>query len=299
MRIPFVATTLITLFPLVIVAFQSPWSILDLRSTHCFYQKFKFNQKSQVHSSYLPHNHNLPKTTRRTDSYHVQQERTRCSIAPIHMSLDASGFGSSMTTLMSSLFRTSGGVPFIEAFGVNAVLFAALSQKLFTMLTPTGFAHSLVLGTSLWATLGWKGWLYCVVYLFLGQAVTKVRFTEKQEAGLAEGRGGRRGPENVWYVVKISKRIRISVQKSNSTCCGANLFILTISLLVFCLVVGVRRLRQCFVQCFLAKSETLFLELVAKRFCWGTWPPWLPSWQIRLLLKLVKRTAKPLFLLQH
>jgi len=36
------------------------------------------------------------------------------------------------------------------------------------------------------------------VYLFLGQAVTKVGFEEKTKLGIAEGRGGRRGPENVW-----------------------------------------------------------------------------------------------------
>lgn len=38
----------------------------------------------------------------------------------------------------------------------------------------------------------------CVLYLFLGQIVTKVGFTEKEELGIAEKRGGRRGPENVW-----------------------------------------------------------------------------------------------------
>jgi uncharacterized protein (TIGR00297 family) len=36
------------------------------------------------------------------------------------------------------------------------------------------------------------------LYLFLGQIVTKVRFADKEKRGLAESRGGRRGPENVW-----------------------------------------------------------------------------------------------------
>ena len=115
----------------------------------------------------------------------------------------ASLVGEPITSLASSLFRTSGSVPLVQAFGVNAVLFAVLSRKLSTMLTPTGFVHALALGSSLWATLGVSGWLYCVAYLFLGQAVTKVRFAEKQKAGLAEGRGGRRGPENVWYVEQL------------------------------------------------------------------------------------------------
>ena len=66
------------------------------------------------------------------------------------------------------------------------------------MLTPSGFLHAFALGCGLWTTLGWRGWTVCVMYLFLGQAVTKVKFREKSEAGIAEKRGGRRGPENVW-----------------------------------------------------------------------------------------------------
>jgi len=67
-----------------------------------------------------------------------------------------------------------------------------------TMLTAEGFAHSLALGTMLWTALGWKGWTVCVMYLFLGQFVTKFGFDKKEALGIAEGRGGRRGPENVW-----------------------------------------------------------------------------------------------------
>jgi uncharacterized protein (TIGR00297 family) len=65
-------------------------------------------------------------------------------------------------------------------------------------MTPEGFAHSMALGTMLWMTLGWRGWTLCVLYLIFGNLVTKVRFAEKEQRGLAEGRGGRRGPENVW-----------------------------------------------------------------------------------------------------
>jgi len=86
----------------------------------------------------------------------------------------------------------------VQAFGLNAVLFAVLRTKLLKLLTPEGFFHSLALGTMLWNTLGWRGWTLCVLYLFLGSAVTKVKFDEKEKLGIAEGRGGRRGPENVW-----------------------------------------------------------------------------------------------------
>mmetsp|Transcript_10988 Transcript_10988/g.32539 ORF Transcript_10988/g.32539 Transcript_10988/m.32539 type:complete len:354 (-) Transcript_10988:246-1307(-) len=104
----------------------------------------------------------------------------------------------SVSPIVSSLFAYEGSVPLYQAFGLNAVLFGLLSSKLKKMLTPEGFAHSVALGTLLWTTLGWRGWSLCVLYLFLGQAVTKVKFEEKQKAGIAEGRGGRRGPENVW-----------------------------------------------------------------------------------------------------
>jgi Integral membrane protein DUF92 len=100
--------------------------------------------------------------------------------------------------LGSSLLRYDGHVPLPQALGINVVLFTALSKKLLESLTPAGFVHAMALGTGLWATLGWRGWTLCVLYLVLGNVVTKVKFAEKAKRGLAEGRGGRRGPENVW-----------------------------------------------------------------------------------------------------
>jgi len=89
-------------------------------------------------------------------------------------------------------------VPFVSSLLLNTILFFSLKPKLMTMLTAEGFAHSLALGTMLWTALGWKGWTVCVMYLFLGQFVTKFGFDKKEALGIAEGRGGRRGPENVW-----------------------------------------------------------------------------------------------------
>lgn len=57
--------------------------------------------------------------------------------------------------LAASVFRYSGTVPFFEALGINALLFLVLQKKLFTMLTPAGYIHSMALGTMLWSTLGW------------------------------------------------------------------------------------------------------------------------------------------------
>jgi len=106
--------------------------------------------------------------------------------------------GAIITKILSSLFKSNGSVPLLQAMGLNGILFSALYFKLKSMLTPSGIAHAFVLGTFLWNALGWKGWTTCVLYLFLGQAVTKVRFEQKEKAGISEGRGGRRGPENVW-----------------------------------------------------------------------------------------------------
>ncbi|MEI8249897.1 MAG: TIGR00297 family protein [Synechococcus sp. ELA057] len=66
------------------------------------------------------------------------------------------------------------------------------------LLTPAGWRHAALLGTLLWGSLGWRGWLAVVLYLLLGSLVTRIGLKHKQAHGLAEGRGGRRGPENVW-----------------------------------------------------------------------------------------------------
>ncbi len=82
------------------------------------------------------------------------------------------------------------------ALAINAVLIA-LAQRV-PVLTTAGWIHAGILGTVLWGCLGPAGWLTVVAYLGLGSVVTKLGFRRKQASGLAEGRGGRRGPENVW-----------------------------------------------------------------------------------------------------
>lgn len=79
---------------------------------------------------------------------------------------------------------------------INAALIAAASRL--PLLTRSGWVHAGALGTMLWGTLGLRGWLAVVAYLLLGSLVTRVGFAAKASRGLAEARGGRRGPENVW-----------------------------------------------------------------------------------------------------
>ena len=79
---------------------------------------------------------------------------------------------------------------------LNGVLIA-MAQRL-PLLTRQGWVHAGILGTILWGCLGWRGWVSVVIYLVLGSLVTRLGFSQKQKQGLAEARGGRRGPANVW-----------------------------------------------------------------------------------------------------
>ena len=67
-------------------------------------------------------------------------------------------------------------------------------MRLFTV----GWVHAGALGTILWGCLGWRGWVAVVAYLVLGSLVTRLGLRQKEALGLAEARGGCRGPENVW-----------------------------------------------------------------------------------------------------
>eukprot|EP00957_Ditylum_brightwellii_P009137 690772-Ditylum_brightwellii.AAC.1 len=112
----------------------------------------------------------------KTNTIISNKKRIRSTLNPTILNLSGGGGMELIATASQSLFSYAGNVPLWQAFALNAALFSALSPKLFKMLTPEGFAHSVA----------------------LGQAVTKVRFEEKEKMGIAEGRGGRRGPENVW-----------------------------------------------------------------------------------------------------
>lgn len=83
---------------------------------------------------------------------------------------------------------------------VNSVLAAIMfvTKKYKSALTETGLLNAWILGILLWGPLGAAGWATCFMYLVFGSLVTKVKMAEKEAKGIAEGRGGQRGPENVW-----------------------------------------------------------------------------------------------------
>ncbi|WP_269622864.1 TIGR00297 family protein [Prochlorococcus marinus] len=82
------------------------------------------------------------------------------------------------------------------AFIINFILISIVHTQ--PLLTKRGWVHAGALGTILLACLGWNGWIAVFIYLIFGSAVTKFGFAYKQSKGIAESRGGRRGPENVW-----------------------------------------------------------------------------------------------------
>eukprot|EP01038_Epipyxis_sp_PR26KG_P009862 gene9862-13269_t len=78
---------------------------------------------------------------------------------------------------------------------IPAIILKLSKQK---SLTNEGLIHSTLLGIGLWTFLGFQGWLVGVIYFILGSLATKIRMKEKEKLGIAEKRGGARGPENVW-----------------------------------------------------------------------------------------------------
>ena len=67
-----------------------------------------------------------------------------------------------------------------------------------TALTRAGVVHAALLAFIVWGSLGWQGFAIVAAYFVLGTAVTRVGMAEKEAKGIAEKRGGARGPENVW-----------------------------------------------------------------------------------------------------
>jgi len=85
---------------------------------------------------------------------------------------------------------------FFIGFCINFILIYIFCK--IPLMTKSGWISAGILGTILWGCLSWQGWMSVVIYLLFGSLVTKIGFKFKKEQGIAEKRGGRRGPENVW-----------------------------------------------------------------------------------------------------
>lgn len=88
--------------------------------------------------------------------------------------------------------------PWLIAIGLNSILLIIATIIPKKLLTTAGLIHAWGLGVTIWGTLGWRGYAVVMFYFLVGSAVTRIGMARKEAAGIAEKRGGARGPENVW-----------------------------------------------------------------------------------------------------
>ncbi|KAG8055562.1 hypothetical protein GUJ93_ZPchr0001g32733 [Zizania palustris] len=79
----------------------------------------------------------------------------------------------------------------------NLAIFVAASPVLLSGLSASGFAAAFLLGTLTWRAFGPKGLILVASYFVMGTAATKLKIKQKEALGVAEKRGGRRGPRSV------------------------------------------------------------------------------------------------------
>jgi uncharacterized protein (TIGR00297 family) len=91
-----------------------------------------------------------------------------------------------------------GLTPWAIALGLNSLLAVAAWFSRQKALTKEGILHAWILGVLVWGSLGWRGYGVVAAYFVAGTLVTKVGMVQKEAKGIAEKRGGARGPENVW-----------------------------------------------------------------------------------------------------
>ncbi len=75
------------------------------------------------------------------------------------------------------------------------VIALILPKKLLTVM---GYLNAWVLGVIVWGCLQWQGYVVVMFYFLVGSGITRVGMAQKEAAGIAEKREGKRGPENVW-----------------------------------------------------------------------------------------------------
>jgi uncharacterized protein (TIGR00297 family) len=88
--------------------------------------------------------------------------------------------------------------PWLVAIALNSILMLVSIVIPKKLLTPAGTINAWGLGVVVWGTLGWRGYGVVLFYFLVGSAVTRIGIAQKEAEGIAEKRGGARGPENVW-----------------------------------------------------------------------------------------------------
>ncbi|KAF3888582.1 MULTISPECIES: TIGR00297 family protein [Nostocales] len=88
--------------------------------------------------------------------------------------------------------------PWLVGIGLNTFLLGLAWIAPKKLLTPAGYFHAWLLGTLIWGTLSWQGYVVVMFYFLVGSFATRVGMAQKEAEGIAEKRSGARGPENVW-----------------------------------------------------------------------------------------------------
>jgi uncharacterized protein (TIGR00297 family) len=87
---------------------------------------------------------------------------------------------------------------FWRAAAIGLAVNVALAAAAFAT-RGVGVAGAIVgtlLGTTIWAFAGWRGFSLLFAFFVLGTAATKAGYARKAAAGIAQEKGGRRGPGN-------------------------------------------------------------------------------------------------------
>lgn len=107
-------------------------------------------------------------------------------------------------TVWQTLLNNGTFLRFSHAAVCNIPLFILLRTWDPPMLTRQGLLHAFALGLLLWTTSGPATYVVGFSFLLLGSVATVVGRARKQALGIAEARGGRRGPENLWGAAGVA-----------------------------------------------------------------------------------------------
>eukprot|EP00798_Chlamydomonas_sp_ICE-L_P023868 gene23868-9433_t len=107
----------------------------------------------------------------------------------------------------------------------NTAVFTLGYKLLRKGLTPAGIAHAWFLGTTICSAFGLGGYFLVCLYFIFGTLVTKLKMKQKQAEGIAEARGGQRGP--VGFVASFCSKLSDTVSSEVGKAYGKTTYLIT------------------------------------------------------------------------
>lgn len=140
----------------------------------------------------------------KASSFQTLQSAKRCKVQPVFKRArrrvrHVHGLTAVVNMAPTFLLRNVG-----QAVTLNGALFVVAKLLKQRVLTSKGLLHAFGLGVLLWSCLSWQGYILCFSFLILGSLLTKLGKKEKERLGIAEKRGGARGPENLWGAAGVA-----------------------------------------------------------------------------------------------